>query len=252
MIRIGSHELKLNERNQYLWQNEPFTGTSLEHDNEGRLSCEKAYLEGQQAGPVRIWQPVTGQLLAEFHYDGGLPHGLHREWHEKLTQHEIARLKSEREYIQGVLLSSRCWDRDGQLQPVSEPTDEGLSQTLLDPPGQPETALRVAACELQFTPEYLFEYQGEPFTGLAYELNAGRDGREQLSCEVSYQQGMRHGLYREWHEQGALRTEIIYEYGIRLSERNWLPDGDLAEESQLQPGDFHYQLLLRRRRRYGP
>ncbi len=240
MIRIACHELRLNDSQQWLWEDLPFTGISVETDSEGRLACERAYANGVLDGFVRVWQPQSGQLLAESYYAQGQLHGPHREWHEKLTQTEIARLKSESEYAQGQLLNCQIWDRDGQIRVIPE------SSTALNERSAENQPLRVKIADLDFTPEYLFEYQGKAFTGIAYEL----DDQAELSCEVSYCQGMRHGCYREWYHPAQLKLEREYEFGIRTAERSWLSDGQLESETQLQPTDFHYQLLLRRRRRY--
>lgn len=240
MIRIACYELRLNDSQQWLWEDQPFTGISVETDCAGRLACEKAYTNGLLDGVVRVWQPQSGQLLAESYYAQGQLHGPHREWHEKLSQTEIARLKSESEYAHGQLLNRQIWDRDGQMMLITEASSE-----LNESPAESQP-VRVTMAELHFSSDYLFEYQGEPFTGIAYEL----DAQAELSCEVSYCQGMRHGLYREWHDPAQLKLEREYEFGIRTAERSWLSDGQLELETQLQPNDFHYQLLLRRRRRY--
>jgi hypothetical protein len=48
-----------------------------------------------------------------------------------------------------------------------------------------------------------YTYNGESFTGIAYELFA--DGR--LRCEVEFRGGIEAGVWKEWHPNGMLSQE---------------------------------------------
>lgn len=96
----------------------------------------------------------------------------------------------------------------------------------------------------------LLTYKGEPFTGIAYEL--GPNG--ELVSEVSYVEGQKsglskdwssrghllreqsyifdslHGLSREWHDDESPKRESHYELGICTREREWRQNGELVRD----------------------
>jgi hypothetical protein len=110
--------------------------------------------------------------------------------------------------------------------------------------------------ELDFDSDLVSTLDGKPFTGVAYEESPvlGRS-------EISYREGMQHGLARDWYpsgvlkgesvffqgvlhgmtrefdEDGRLMTEVRYEYGIRILSRRFGLDGRIVEEEELDPND---------------
>ena len=108
-------------------------------------------------------------------------------------------------------------------------------------------------------------WHGEPFTGVAFEESNGRvveelsfvDGiqhgvaREwypsgRLRVEWHYYRNVRHGISREFDENGRLASEAVHEYGIKTRERRW--EGDRLVESYELPADDPRRDKLARRR----
>jgi antitoxin component YwqK of YwqJK toxin-antitoxin module len=70
-------------------------------------------------------------------------------------------------------------------------------------------------------------YRGEPFTGIAVEVDS--DGV--LEAESTYRSGVQDGVDRAYRRDGTIKAEDIYRYGIMVESREWHPTGQLAYES---------------------
>jgi antitoxin component YwqK of YwqJK toxin-antitoxin module len=78
-------------------------------------------------------------------------------------------------------------------------------------------------------------FQGEPFTGMAYDHHPNG----QLHIEDSYVDGQRSGVGRMWYPSGALEKEIdTQRNGRRIEawERTWYEHGQRASETTIQFG----------------
>jgi antitoxin component YwqK of YwqJK toxin-antitoxin module len=132
--------------------------------------------------------------------------------------------------------------------------------------GQSRQHKRIDIDDIDFD-DYIYYYEGIPYTGVAYELDDnGRlrseltffcglpDGRwcdyyenGNLSGEDFYRLGLSHGQNKEWHPNGVLKKENCFEYGICTRERKWDADGNLITDSKIDPGCDEYEQLAKRR-----
>jgi len=76
--------------------------------------------------------------------------------------------------------------------------------------GQEGSALRVPDSELEFGPDLVMHYRGQPFTGIAFDVVA--DGTR---SELSYVDGLQHGPARDWDASGRLRAEDFWRTNVR-------------------------------------
>lgn len=115
--------------------------------------------------------------------------------------------------------------------------------------------------------DYVYYYEGKPYTGVAYELDdEGRlrseltffcglpDGRwcdyyenGNLSGEDFYKLGQSHGQTREWYPDGTIKKEKVFEFGICTIKKKWNPDGTLIESFKIDPSCDDYIQLEKRR-----
>ena len=86
--------------------------------------------------------------------------------------------------------------------------------------------MRVPVDELDYSDQHIYLYEGQPFTGIAYE--ALPDG--QVVAEEAYVDGGLKGLSREWYPTGALKSEGYYKSGAPHSAKEWCQDGILNLE----------------------
>lgn len=56
------------------------------------------------------------------------------------------------------------------------------------------------------------------------------DERGNLTSELSYLQGKRHGVVLEWYADGGKRAEWLYENGVLISVRSWDETGQLLNQ----------------------
>ena len=75
----------------------------------------------------------------------------------------------------------------------------------------------------------------------------------QLLSEVPYQYGVLHGLGRWWHPNGQLATEKEARFGTVLSRREWNAAGELTGEFKLDENDplYHDVMTQMERERRG-
>lgn len=114
---------------------------------------------------------------------------------------------------------------------------------------------RVPFAEIDYRSDGLYHCGEQPFTGVAFIL--GKDGRPQ--AEMTFQEGLRWGLSREWyregqpmvlsnwaggvlhgratewHRNGQVAEDGEYAYGVPLWEKVWDEDGVLMKERLREP-----------------
>jgi antitoxin component YwqK of YwqJK toxin-antitoxin module len=110
--------------------------------------------------------------------------------------------------------------------------------------------MEIESSQLTMTEDYVYLYQGQPFTGLAYETYQGRrlsethyeqgfkqglarrwyPGTELLYYELAYVQNVLHGTNRKWYENGQLKIESQEEQGVTLWRKTWDQQGELIED----------------------
>jgi antitoxin component YwqK of YwqJK toxin-antitoxin module len=101
--------------------------------------------------------------------------------------------------------------------------------------------VRVPYNDLDFPDwDHGYTYDGESFTGIAYELSEG--GR--LTSEVEFRCGIQAGTWREWYPNGTLAKEAHLERGAWHGHcREWHSNGQLALD-----GEWEYGVCLRNQR----
>ena len=130
----------------------------------------------------------------------------------------------------------------------------------------------ISFSDLEPSDDYLLVlYKGKPFTGTAVEHNS--KGVMISSC--SYVEGKRegvsrvwsadgvllreqelkgdaaHGLLREWHPSGELKTEAFYECAVCIRERSWNASGKLLRDFSLKETDPQFKTLQLLREKLG-
>jgi len=130
----------------------------------------------------------------------------------------------------------------------------------------PESLPRVPDSELDYERDLVFTHEGVPFSGIGYEE------RSDLGLsEVSYRDGMQHGVSRDWFPSGKLKgesryrenslhgttreldedghilMEIEYEYGIVVSSRELDDHGNEIRSFEIETKDRLYAMLERLR-----
>ena len=128
--------------------------------------------------------------------------------------------------------------------------------------------LRVLDDELDFDVDHVCYYQSKPFSGISIE-----EGDGVLLSEIPYQNGLLHGVGRdwfptgephgvstyqegvlhgqlqEWDRQGQLRREAQYEHGVKTKETRWDETGTLSHQYEISPSDSLYDHLNHLRER---
>jgi antitoxin component YwqK of YwqJK toxin-antitoxin module len=114
----------------------------------------------------------------------------------------------------------------------------------------------------------IYVYEGEPYTGIAHRFSpVGAliaedhfiDGLQEGASRYWYPSGelcgeeyflhnSLHGPCKEWYPNGQLKRDAVYEYGIRVSDKQWDASGRLVEAFQLTEKDPYFMTLELRRR----
>lgn len=113
-----------------------------------------------------------------------------------------------------------------------------------------------------------YEYEDQPFTGVAREYS--NDGK--LLSEISYENGLQHGIARYWYPTGELRgeetfkrngrtgvsrwwyrdgkleRETTFEHSIRVLEKEWNERGEIVRDFMLKKEDPMFEILEKSRR----
>src|SRR5262245_41288921 len=76
--------------------------------------------------------------------------------------------------------------------------------------GQEGSVLRVSDADLEFGPDLVMHYRGQPFTGIA--LGVMESG---IRSELTYVDGLQHGPARDWDASGRLRAEDSWRANFR-------------------------------------
>ena len=122
---------------------------------------------------------------------------------------------------------------------------------------------RVNVDNIDFGNDYVYRFEGEPFTGIGFELDeAGRligemEFREDMTAgysrewnsdgtliaENSLMNNTKHGPQREWSEAGLLVTEEEFQYGFCVRRRRWDDNGKLTVDYEIDPRSPQHELL---------
>ncbi|WP_329065651.1 toxin-antitoxin system YwqK family antitoxin [Amycolatopsis sp. NBC_01480] len=95
----------------------------------------------------------------------------------------------------------------------------------------------IRASELDFESDLVYMYQGEPFTGVAYE-----DSPTLGRSEVMYSSGLQDGSSRDWYPSGKVKSEMMFARNDRHGGyRNYDEAGRVVEE-----GVYEYSVLVSR------
>jgi antitoxin component YwqK of YwqJK toxin-antitoxin module len=86
--------------------------------------------------------------------------------------------------------------------------------------------MRVMLNEADFNDDDRLTYGGQLFTGVAVEV--GSDGV--LLAESTYRDGVHDGPGRAFRDDGSVRAEDNYHFGILVESREWHRNGQLAYE----------------------
>lgn len=124
-------------------------------------------------------------------------------------------------------------------------------------------AARVPFDDLAVNDDQSTLWDNDPFTGVAYELDASgqlvcesefveglQEGTsrtwfapEQLRSESEYAHGSRHGRSKEWHRNGQLASDARYLYSIKVEEMTWNERGELMKTWSLPKDDKAHELI---------
>jgi len=122
--------------------------------------------------------------------------------------------------------------------------------------------MRVNSDDIELTDEGAYLFNGRPFTGIGFDLDAdGRiwselefvDGRQtgvtkgyergRLIRETQFLNGVYHGVHRQFDDDGCVEAEEVYEHGICLCRFRRNIDGELELAFELLPADPNYKTL---------
>ncbi len=106
MIRVDWDLLEYDDG--FFYEGELFTGTAVEYWPDGSLRGEQDFVIGYRDGLCREYSS-SGRLLLETPLDGGVCHGLERQWYED------GGLAAERYCQFGTVIWRMYWDEDGRL-----------------------------------------------------------------------------------------------------------------------------------------
>ncbi|MCW1968986.1 MAG: hypothetical protein KIH69_012820 [Anaerolineae bacterium] len=112
-------------------------------------------------------------------------------------------------------------------------------------------------------------FNGQPFTGIAFEQANGR-----LVCETTFFEGLEHGVRRSYYDSGKIEIEDycklgalhgkfsyfypsgelkengVYEYGIMLAKQCWSEDKKLISEEFSSNNEPLHDYLVKLRNRF--
>jgi antitoxin component YwqK of YwqJK toxin-antitoxin module len=112
-------------------------------------------------------------------------------------------------------------------------------------------------------------YNGNPFTGVAYEEYPNgilkreityKDGFEnglcrdwypsgQLKCEWNALRGRAKGKLTKWHENGTIKAISEHDFGLELKYQEWTSDGQLVTARQIDTNSNLYKNMIELDRR---
>ncbi|NLU80950.1 hypothetical protein HCA58_21860 [Micromonospora sp. HNM0581] len=122
---------------------------------------------------------------------------------------------------------------------------------------------------LDYNEELFYTYNGDSFTGIGYAdvpgcglseisyVDGAQDGAArdwylsgQLKYEANYKLNARHGVTREFREDGSLALEMTYDHGVLLWSVKYDGQGKVADHYEISEDDPKL-LQLKRHREYG-
>jgi hypothetical protein len=108
-----------------------------------------------------------------------------------------------------------------------------------------------------------------PFSGLAFErrkdggldevimLGGVKHGLTRtwfasgaIMCEENFYKGSLHGVCWEWFENGHLKSEAIFEFGVRVKAIIWDEAGTVVSDYDVNEDEFNFRMLSLRRRTF--
>ena len=116
---------------------------------------------------------------------------------------------------------------------------EGMPDPKTSEPEEPEEELVVIEEPIDYDEldwkDQRFFYKGNPFTGTTFSYH---DDGETLRKKGTMRNGVYHGVYREWWENGQMQTETNFTKGIRHGDNTyWDKDGSLIKEQVYDMGE---------------
>jgi antitoxin component YwqK of YwqJK toxin-antitoxin module len=108
--RVNADDTDMDESERVLYQGAPFTGETVETDDDGVVIRVNTYRDGREDGLQREWFN-DGMLRSEYNASEGLPRGEAREWHEN-----------------GQLWRRQEFDRFGHLSVREEWDENGVAK----------------------------------------------------------------------------------------------------------------------------
>jgi antitoxin component YwqK of YwqJK toxin-antitoxin module len=98
--------------------------------------------------------------------------------------------------------------------------------------------------ELYCTEDGSYEYEDQPFTGLAREYS---NPTGELRGEETSRRNGRTGLSRWWYPNGKLERETTFEHSIRVAEKEWNEQGAIVRDLVLKKEDPLFEILEKSR-----
>lgn len=93
--------------------------------------------------------------------------------------------------------------------------------------------MRIKMNDLEYDQDQRVRYQGTLYSGTAWEPYADST----VMTEMSFDQGIPHGIARAFYPDGSIESEWWHEHGHRHgSHRRWHPNGQLAEDQVYDHG----------------
>jgi antitoxin component YwqK of YwqJK toxin-antitoxin module len=105
---INSEQTDRDDEGYIYYQGKLFSGKLIWHTEDGKIGSEVDYQNGLQNGCTLGWYK-NGKKRNEKFYKNGRIHGYVREWYES------GQIKREEEIYDGVAISEKHWDENGNL-----------------------------------------------------------------------------------------------------------------------------------------
>ena len=188
---------------QHSMRHNTLHGPSLDYSPEGKLIKSEHYQEGALHGPYLLYSDDGAQLLEEGHYEHGKRHGLFR-WYFRSSQiaHE-PHVQEERTYAHDQPEAEwREFFDNGDLRCVVTYQNGRLDG--------PRRYFRKYG-ELEWE-ELLRPDPHDSSVSLREGVYREYHDNGALKVYGEYQAGMRHGVYRTYHENGRLSEEYFYRH----------------------------------------
>ena len=107
-IEVAYDDLEYSTSGVFLLDGEPFSGTAVDRDQEGRKVSEVPFVNGHENGVARSWH-ANGQIEGETPYVDGIMHGIRREFFDDGS------LRGEETIEFGTLMRKEVLNHTGQV-----------------------------------------------------------------------------------------------------------------------------------------